>query len=97
MFHHKLFEELTSFLHNVVLAAIVCIKDKFVSYDVIGALKTQLLGHIGGSDFEHTVFGLNEIVNKRYVNVIPCDISIGSIQFNYIHCIFIVFSHDLTW
>ena len=63
MCHHKLFEKLTSFLHKDVVAAIVKIKDKFVSYDIIGAIKTQLLGLIGSRTFESAVSGQGLIVN----------------------------------
>ncbi len=63
MCHHKLFEKFTSFLHKGVIAAIVKIKDKFVSYDIIGAVKTQLLGLIGSRTFIFAVSGQGLIVN----------------------------------
>jgi hypothetical protein len=94
--HRKLFEKFTSFLHNIVLAAIVCIKDKFVSYNVIGAVKTELLGLIGSRGFKTAVSGQGLIVNGRYVNVVPCDISISSKQFNKIKSIFRVWLYCIT-
>jgi hypothetical protein len=63
VFLNKLDKESTGSFHNLVFAAVVCIEDKFVSYYVIGAVKTQLLGHIGGSNFETTVSGQSLIVN----------------------------------
>ena len=80
MFLRKLDEEAAGFVHNIVLLAVVCIEDNFGSNDVIGAIKTQLLGQIGGRNFETTVFGLGLVVDLRNVDVVVRDVGIRSKQ-----------------
>ncbi len=80
MFLREFDEESAGSFHNLVLAAVVCIKDNFGSNDVIGAVKTQLLSQIGGRNFETTVCGLRLVVDLRNVNVVVRDVGIRSKQ-----------------
>jgi hypothetical protein len=63
VFHRKLFEDPTGSFHKLIISAIISIEDKFVSYDVIGAEKAQLLGLIGSCAFKTAVSGQGLIVN----------------------------------
>ena len=80
MFLRKLDEESAGSFHNLVFAAVVCIEDNFGSNDVIGAIKTQLLGQIGGRNFKTTVCGLGLVVDLRNVDVVVRDVGIRSKQ-----------------
>jgi hypothetical protein len=80
LFLRKLGEESAGSFHNLVLAAVICIEDKFGSNDVIGAIKTQLLGQIGGRNFETTVCGLGLVVDLRNIDVVVRDVGIRSKQ-----------------
>ena len=80
MFLNKLDKESAGSFHFLVLAAVVCIEDNFGSNDVIGAVKTQLLGQIRGCDFKTTVCGHCLVEDFWDVDVVVRDVGICSKQ-----------------
>ena len=75
-------DELTNFNHFGILFTIVRIKEDFWPNHVVGAVKTQLLPEVGGSDFKVAVCRLCLVVHIWYVDVVIRDIVIGVEQVN---------------
>jgi hypothetical protein len=78
VFLKELSEELSGSSHHLVLPAVVRIEENFGSYDVIGAINTQLLGQIWGCDFEAAVCGLCLVVDIWEIDIVVRNMRIGS-------------------
>ena len=97
MILRKLDEDFAGSFQNLVLAAVVCIKDNFGSNDVIGAVKTQLLTQVGGLNFEATVCGLRLVVDLRNVDVVVRGLGVRSIQSCQVPHKFSVIFNSSAW
>ena len=70
-------EKLTNSGHFSILFAIVRINEDFRPNHVVGAVKTQLLPEVGGSDFKVAVCRLCLVVHIWDVDVVIRDVVIG--------------------